>query len=295
MPTNRELSVYLKEEWEMAMKFASREGATARTLAVTAPGWYAGEARNSAAAASTQPMKRMHRNGAEPSNKTHDRQSSGLAKASTIVFHRGQEIFGPGTGEGLVYIVRTGCIRLFKSLPDGRAINLGLLGPNTVFTQESNAEGLSTGSTAEAIVESSVSIVGADDLAELIQRTPELAHAVVHGMTRRISELHVLTEQLLARDTSVRLASTLLQLSRGFGRPTADGLTAITLPVTHQSLANMIGSNRVTVTRKLLELQEQGAVRSLGRNAIAVDPRRLLSHAQSATASVEAQDDDHST
>jgi CRP-like cAMP-binding protein len=295
MPANRELSAHLKDEWEMAMKFASREGATARTLAVTAPGWYAGEVRGSAAAESTQPINRLHRKDAEPVNKVHDRQSSGPAKATTTGFHRGQEIFGPGTGEGLVYIVRTGCVRLFKSLPDGRAINLGLLGPNTVFTQESNAEGLSTGSTAEAIVESSVSIVGADDLAELIQRTPELANAVVHGMTRRISELHVLTEQLLARDTSVRLASTLLQLSRGFGRPTADGLTAITLPVTHQSLANMIGSNRVTVTRKLLELQEQGAVRSLGRNAIAVDPNRLLSHAQSATVSEPTQEDDRST
>ena len=273
------------------MKFASREGATARTLAVTAPGWYAGEVRTGSPAGAAQPVNRLHRNGVDPVAKANDRPGSGSAKATTTVFHRGQEIFGPGTGENLIYIVRTGCIRLFKSLPDGRAINLGLLGPNTVFTQESNVEGLSTGSTAEAIVESSVSVVGADDLAELIQRTPELANAVVHGMTRRISELHVLTEQLLARDTSVRLASTLLQLSRGFGRPTADGLTAITLPVTHQSLANMIGSNRVTVTRKLLELQEQGAVRSLGRNAIAVDPQRLLSHAQSATASDHAREE----
>ncbi|MBA2598282.1 MAG: winged helix-turn-helix domain-containing protein, partial [Chloroflexia bacterium] len=60
-------------------------------------------------------------------------------------------------------------------------------------------------------------------------------------------------------------------------------LTAITLPMTHQNLANMIGSNRVTVTRKLLELQERGAVRSLGRNAIAVDQVKLLTHAQAAT------------
>ena len=72
--------------------------------------------------------------------------------------------------------------------------------------------------------------------------------------------------------------------------PTADGLTAITLPLTHQSLANMIGSNRVTVTRKLLELQEQGAVRSLGRNSIAVSPDRLLAHAQAATTQDELFD-----
>jgi CRP/FNR family transcriptional regulator len=94
--------------------------------------------------------------------------------------------------------------------------------------------------------------------------------------------MQILAEQLLARDTSVRLATTLVSLSRGFGRPAAGGLMAITLPVTHQQLANMIGSNRVTVTRKLLELQETGAVKSLGRNAMAVDPEKLLAHARSA-------------
>jgi CRP/FNR family transcriptional regulator len=159
-----------------------------------------------------------------------------------------------------------------------------LLGPNTVLTQEIDSDGLSSGTAAEALVDSTVSVVAADDLADLIQRVPELSSAVVHGMTKRLSELQTLTEHLLARDTSVRLATTLLSLARGFGRPMADGLTAITLPMTHQNLANMIGSNRVTVTRKLLELQEHGAVRSLGRNSIAVDPGMLLAHARAAAA-----------
>lgn len=272
------------------MKFASREGATARTLAVTAPGWYAGCPDSSAAAASSAtPVQTMRSNGGPPGHGNgHVNGMSALSRTSTVAFNRGQEIFGPGRGADLVYIVRSGCVRLYKSLPDGRSINLGLLGQNTVFTQEIDPDGLSSGSSAEALIDSTVSIIAADDLADLIQRAPDLAAAVVHGMTRRLSELHMLTEQLLARDTSVRLASTLLSLSRGFGRPTADGLTAITLPMTHQSLANMIGSNRVTVTRKLLELQEQGAVRSLGRNSIAVAPDKLLAHAQSVSGASSA-------
>jgi len=264
------------------MKFASREGATARTLAVTAPGWYAGSVGAGAAVSSPSiPAHSARANGAgSAGGAVHTPELSSLSKASTLAFNRGQEIFGPSGGHGLVYIVRTGCIRLYKSLPDGRSINLGLLGPNTVFTQEFDPDGLSSGSAAEALVDSAVSVVGSDDLATLIQQAPELATAVVHGMSRRLSELHALTEHLLARDTSVRLASTLLSLSRGFGRPTADGLTAITLPMPHQALANMIGSNRVTVTRKLLELQDRGAVRALGRNSIAVSPEKLLAHAQ---------------
>ena len=264
------------------MTFASRQGAKARTLAVTAPGWYGGVRDSGPSAAPVR--KELSR----PTSAYLDRQAKAsdagntVSNTSMVSYSRGKEIFGPRQGGGLVYIVHSGCIRHYKSLPDGRSINLGLLGPNTVFTQEIDSDGLSSGTTAEALVDSSVSVVAADELADLIRRAPELATSVVHGMSKRLSELQTLTEHLLARDTSVRLAATLLTLARGFGRPMADGLTAITLPMTHQNLAHMIGSNRVTVTRKLVELQEHGAVRSLGRNSIAVDPDMLLSHARAA-------------
>jgi CRP/FNR family transcriptional regulator, cyclic AMP receptor protein len=264
------------------MTFASRQGAKARTLAVTAPGWYGGS-RASGPSAAPMGNERSHPAPVhrERPSKPSDAENA-VSKTTMATYSRGKEIFGPHQGVGLVYIVHSGCIRHYKSLPDGRSINLGLLGPNTVFTQEFDSDGLSSGTAAEALVDSTVSIVEADDLADLIRRAPELATSVVHGMSKRLSELQTLTEHLLARDTSVRLAATLLTLARGFGRPMADGLTAITLPMTHQNLANMIGSNRVTVTRKLVELQEHGAVRSLGRNSIAVDPNMLLSHARAA-------------
>ncbi len=257
------------------MKFAARDGSSSRTLSVTAPGWFrGGDAQVSAPA----PTVRT----ARPSTHGSAAKQERASRTTTLKFARGEEIFVPGLGTGQVYIVRTGCVRIYKTLPDGRAISLGLLGPNTVFAQEDSYDGISTGAAAEALVDSTVTIVEATDLADLIAEKPELASSMVKGMTRRLTELQTLAEHLLVRDTSVRLATTLLSLAKGFGRPTADGMTAITLPITHQSLANMIGSNRVTVTRKLLEMQERGMVRSLGRNALAVDPEALLMHAQSA-------------
>ncbi len=263
------------------MKFAARDGSSARTLAVTSPGWFRASPGSTADRSQVSSATRTTRIPG-PSSSAPSNGRPRTQRTTTISLAKGQEIFGPGRGTGLIYIVRSGCIRLYKTLPDGRSINLGLLGPNTVFAQEDPYDGLSTGSSAEALVDSTVSVVEADDLAAVITESPELASAMVNGMTRRLTELQTLAEHLLVRDTSVRLATTLLTLAKGFGRPTADGMTAVTLPLTHQTLANMIGSNRVTVTRKLIELQEKGLVRSLGRNAIAVDPDALLAHAQSA-------------
>lgn len=257
------------------MKFAAREGDAARTFASTtrpsrllsAPGHHAAQSAEGLRASDAANRVRGDIN--SPA------QRSRATSPSAVSFARGQRVFTPGQGQGLVYIVRTGCVRLYKMLPDGRSINVGLLGPNTVFTQEVAGEGIASGSIAEALVESTVSIVEADALASIIAGSPELAAAAVNGMSRRLTELQTLVEHLLVRDTAVRLAATLDALANRLGRPTADGLTVIALSLTHQSLANMIGSNRVTVTRKLLALQEHGCVKSLGRNTLAVSQTKL--------------------
>ncbi len=215
--------------------------------------------------------------GRDPEVASEQRRSSG---AGTVAYRRGEVIFTPGRGQDLVYIVRSGCVRLSKTLPDGRSVNVGLLGPGTVFTQEDTSDDIASGTVAEALVDSTVSVVETDTLASTIAGSPELAAAIVSAMNRRLTELQTLVEHLLVRDTTVRLATTLLALAECFGRPTADGMVAIALPLTHQGLANMIGSNRVTVTRRLLELQEDGSVRSLGRNVIAVDPGKLRERAR---------------
>lgn len=283
------------------MKFAARDGSTARTLAVTAvPGLRrsapaytrAAEAPSAPQLSSNDRRGRLANSQGGGADGTGQGQSSVRPRQqhpSTVSYAKGQEIFSPGKGAGLVYIVRSGCVRLYKTLPDGRSINLGLLGPNTIFAQEDAHDGLATGATAQALVDATLSVVETDDLASLIADSPELASAVVTGMTRRLTELQTLVEHLLVRDTSVRLVATLLNLATRFGRPTADGMTAIALPLTHQSLANMIGSNRVTVTRKLLELQDDGVVRSLGRNAIAVNPEKLRQYAQTASTAKVAE------
>ena len=275
------------------MKFAARDGSAARTLAHTAvpaaprdqrrvtPGWYAVDVSTPTPTPPrpyAAPSRLRGDDGNDPPTSTRRRTSP----TSSVSFLRGQEIFSSGQGQGFVYIVRSGCVRLYKVLPDGRSINIGLLGPNTVFMQEDAGDGIASGATAEALVDSTLSIVEMNELATIISESPDLAPAIVTGMSRRMTELQTLVEQLLVRDTSVRLATTLMSLASRFGRPTADGMVAISLSLTHQGLANMIGSNRVTVTRKLIELQESGGVKSLGRNAIAVDIERLVQHVQTA-------------
>jgi CRP/FNR family transcriptional regulator len=194
---------------------------------------------------------------------------------TTVTFRGGEEIFTPGGGLDTVYRVSSGYVRLYKVLHDGRSINLAILGPGELFTQDQQIEGGSGGCIAEAISRTDVELLDRASFDQQIEGDPSLAREMIASQARQIGSLHQLVEQLLARDTGVRLATTLLQLADGFGTTRADGRVAIRLPITHQSLANMIGSNRVTVTRKLLELQQTRAVVSEGRNNMTIDPDAL--------------------
>jgi CRP/FNR family transcriptional regulator len=209
-------------------------------------------------------------------------------KVGARAYKAGDTIFGPTDDQERIYIVREGWVRVYKSLPDGRAITFALLGPNSIVSQERTGP---EGSTAEAFVDCVLTEADVAAVVDLIGRAPQLASAIIVGLQRRISQLHLVIEQLLVRDTTMRLAGTLLMLSEAFGEPMPDSdFVRITTTVTHQFLANMIGSNRVTVTRKLLELQGDDLIKSLGRNALAVHPGRLQAYLDEKEAKLAAKE-----
>jgi len=75
-------------------------------------------------------------------------------------------------------------------------------------------------------------------------------------------------ETLTHRDMSSRLVSFLLVLCRDFGVPSNEGIT-IDLRLSHQAIAEAIGSTRVTVTRLLGDLRE-GEMISIYKKKITV-------------------------
>jgi CRP/FNR family transcriptional regulator len=64
--------------------------------------------------------------------------------------------------------------------------------------------------------------------------------------------------------TKARLVHLLLRLADTLGMPTAQG-TLITVPVTHEALANMIGASRVRVTSYVNQLRREGLLLKQGR------------------------------
>ena len=189
------------------------------------------------------------------------------AKAATV--------FSPGDNRNDFYFIMKGRIRLYEFLPDGRAITVSILGVNDVFAQTTGVGSYFRDVYAETMSDAIVACIPEGSLSSLMEQSPLLGQRIIDSFSQQISQSQLLIEGLLGRDVAVRLVNILLKLADEFGMHNAEGQLCIDLGLTHQELADMIGSNRVTVTRKLLELQKKNLISVHNRTIHLLDKRSL--------------------
>lgn len=90
-----------------------------------------------------------------------------------------------------------------------------------------------------------------------IEQSPLLAQGMFRHLARRLQQTEAVLAMVGYRRVEDRLRHLLMLLKQEVGQPTANG-TRLSIRLTHQQLANAIGTTRVTVTRLLSQLQEEG-------------------------------------
>jgi CRP/FNR family transcriptional regulator len=189
-------------------------------------------------------------------------------------YTEGQKVFQPGDNRSILYFIMVGRVRLYEILPDGRAITLSILSVNDVFAQSADQNSYFHDVYAEVMKDSIVASIQESALDMLMEQSPMLASRIIYSFSQQLSQSQMLIEGLLGRDVSLRLVNILLKLANEFGVEGRDG-TVIELGLTHQELADMIGSNRVTVTRKLIELQKKKLINIQNRTIQLLDRHAL--------------------
>ena len=161
-------------------------------------------------------------------------------------------------GEGIplvsqgVWQVGQGIVQLSTVCQNGEEVWLGWAEPSTFFGQWFS---LLQSYQATALCDVHLTWFS---LAE-INASPGLAQVVLQQTVRRMRQ----TEAMLAiagqRRVEDRLHYLLVLMQQEMGQPVADG-TRLEVRLTHQNLANAIGTTRVTVTRLLSKLKSEGAI-----------------------------------
>ena len=183
-------------------------------------------------------------------------------------YERGKTIFFPGDPAERVYFLMKGAVKLSRVYEIGEEITVALLRENSVFGVLSLITGERSDRFYHAVAFTPV------ELQPALAENPELAMVMLKGLSSRILQTEMMIETLAHRDMGSRLVSFLLILCRDFGVPSPDGIT-IDLKLSHQAIAEAIGSTRVTVTRLLGDLRQEGMIAIHKKKITVHDPVNL--------------------
>ncbi len=110
---------------------------------------------------------------------------------------------------------------------------------------------------------------------------PHLWHQNINALLSHIQQAEDLLSIMHRKPISLRLWQFLVWLSEKFGRDVDKG-KLIDLNVTHQDIAEVLNTTRVTVTRLLQQLEEEGTVLRHKRRIILRLPNKLIKNYSSA-------------
>jgi CRP/FNR family transcriptional regulator, global nitrogen regulator len=198
------------------------------------------------------------------------KMASGVFPPVLESFDRGKTIFFPGDPAERVYFLVKGAVKLSRVYEAGEEITVALLRENSVFGVLSLITGHRSDRFYHAVAFTPVELLSVpiEQVEKALKEDVELSMLMLQGLSSRILQTEMMIETLAHRDMGSRLVSFLLILCRDFGVPSSDGIT-VDLKLSHQAIAEAIGSTRVTVTRLLGDLRQNKMI-SIHRKRITV-------------------------
>ena len=115
-----------------------------------------------------------------------------------------------------------------------------------------------------------VSVVSRDNFLRMMSLKPELALNLIEILTQKLTEAREDIGALSFLDTEHRVAKTLLKLAARHGKLTvADrDMVKLSIPMSHEQLARMIGGNRPHISTIMSRFKKRGWVQYQGRKLL---------------------------
>lgn len=178
---------------------------------------------------------------------------------TSSVFPEGAMLFLEKQEARGVFVICEGEIKLTISSSEGKTLILRIAKPGEVLGLMATLSGEPYELTAETLRPCQVAFIRREEFLRFIARHPEVTLGIVKQLS---ANYHSACDQLktvgLSSSAPEKLARLLLGWSAG-GEETKLG-TRITMPLTHQEIAEFIGSSRETVTRTLSDFRSRHLV-----------------------------------
>ncbi len=195
-----------------------------------------------------------------------------ITTMSTV--QKGRVFYRPEEPGEVLFILKEGKVQLYRISPEGKKLVITTLGSHTLFGEMALLGAKMHNTFAEAVEDCLICVMSRNDLERLILSKPQVALRILEITGRRLRDAEERLENMAFKGIPARLASMLLRLAEEQGSNEITGLT-------HQDLAESVGTYRETATQVLNDLKAAGYI-DIGRKRITVlDTEGLTAVAES--------------
>lgn len=175
-------------------------------------------------------------------------------KKGTIIFNTNDPL------ERLYYIVK-GFVKLYQLSEEGKDTTVYLLGTNNIIgVRALTSQDKLARHNAEALTDISVLTISHKEYFDALVNHPQYCVDLLHVFIDRLNYTERKLESFIYADTTARVANFLSDCAQRFGIKKGS-IIEVPLELTHQRIAEFVGSFRETVTLALHYLEKTGTVK----------------------------------
>jgi CRP/FNR family transcriptional regulator len=197
-----------------------------------------------------------------------------VSKSYKKKFDKNQFLFQEGDDPKGLFFVKQGHVALLKQAPTGKNLIVKVVTPGEFCGEVGVFNNIPYIATAQALVDTELYVISREDLLSFIQSHPEVIPKLIGMSVRKIIEAFTMIDGLGNKDLKQRIAFTLLKLAEKIGEGDS-GHIILSVPISRQHLAEMVGSTQESVSRIMASLKRQDVLKSVRRKIVILNYEKL--------------------
>lgn len=182
-----------------------------------------------------------------------------------IKIKKGSLIFYEGDRPGKIFFIKNGFVKLFHSSESGKDAIIYLYGPNSVLGLRAlTSQNELLQHSAEAITDTQVITLSREEYLKAMEEHPEYIIDLLHLFIDRLDYTERKLSGFILTDVTARVANFIINIGNRFGEKKGNTIT-VPVPLTHQRIAEFVGSFRETVTGSIQKLEKSGCIEFEGK------------------------------
>lgn len=192
-----------------------------------------------------------------------------------IELSKGDVLFEQDDPGDFLYIINDGLLKISRHDPiSERRKTLAILGAGEIVGEMAVLTEENRSGEARALRDTHLFQIYEDDYLELLNKYPQMGVKLVRILSKRLLMSDEEIQSVTFNSIPGRLASQILKIANQFGTETDEGLK-IDIGLTHQHLADLVGTNRETVTKHLNQFKRKGSITMENRTITVIDQESL--------------------